>query len=218
MRTPKQTIVKPATPAEPTPPTPAATTPTRSVKNDPRLQHGVLLVGSMYEHQLKAVVGDDPVLLASAVSYVLDLLGEFKARDPVERMLVSQMIQTHARAMYLNAFATQQTNLKWATMMHEAADRAANTFRRQMLALAEYRRPPRPARQFTAIGQANIASQQVVQNNGKEENGKATDEQGSRSSGAAALPAHAGGAGVPAAVIPAGEAVGVEHRAADGGR
>jgi hypothetical protein len=107
---------------------------------------------------------------------VLDLFERFKPRDSIEEMLVAQMIQTHARLMYLNTFAHQQKNIKWAVMMHEAADRAANTFRRQMLALSEYRRPPRE-KSFTAIGQANIAHQQVVQNR-ISENANTTNEQG----------------------------------------
>lgn len=77
------------------------------------------------------------------------------------------MIQTHTRLTYLNAYASQQTNLKWSQQMHEAADRAANTFRRQMLALSEYRRPKPPAaRNLTQIAQANIAQQQIVQQHG----------------------------------------------------
>ncbi len=191
--------------------------PARPLADNPRLRHGVALIGSLYRHQLSAVVGDDKELLDTAWAYAVDLIAEFQPRDPVERMLVSQMIQTHARTMYLNAFMTQQQNLKWAAMMNDAADRASNTFRRQMLALAEYRRPPRPARQFTAIGQANIAAHQVVQNNGNPENEKTTNEQGCGGE-SKALPPDGGRPGVAATVGPAREAMGVEHRAEDGGR
>ena len=112
-------------------------------KPAPRLLHGVLLPGTMYRHLMPFVVGpDDKLMLDSATEYMTELMAEFKPRDPVERLLFSQTVQTHARLMYLNTVWVQQTNVKWSTMMHEAADRAANTFRRQMLALAEYRRPP----------------------------------------------------------------------------
>ena len=197
---------------------PPARPPARYIEKNPRMVHGVFLPGSMYRHQLKEVIGGDSDMLDTALQYVLDVMDEFKPRDPAERMLAAQMVQTHVRLMYLTMMSTQQKNLKWAAMMHEAADRASNAFRRQMLAMAEYRRPPRPARQFTAIGQANIANQQVVQNNGKPENEKATNGQGCPRPAAPALPADAGGAGGPAAVGGAGPALGAEHRPADGGR
>jgi hypothetical protein len=76
-------------------------------------------------------------------------------------MLVSQMVVTHGRLLHLTASAGQQTNLKWAQLMNDAADRASNTFRRLVLALADYRNPRR-GNSFTAIGQANIAQQQIV--------------------------------------------------------
>lgn len=170
----------------------------RKLQESARFEHGYGLIGSVYRHQLKAVIGDDKEMLESAVHYVLDMLKDFGPRDPVEEMLVAQMIQTHARMTYLNTFAFQQTNLKWAAMMHEAADRAANTFRRQMLALAEYRRPRR-ANSFTAIAQANIAQQQVVQNRNSG-NEKEANEQGSncKSEGPKMLPADGKGPEIPA--------------------
>src|SRR3954471_3961028 len=76
-------------------------------------------------------------------------------------MLVSQMVVTHGRLLNLTTSAGHQTNLKWAQQMNDAADRASNTFRRLVLALAEYRNPRRGS-SFTAIGQANIAQQQIV--------------------------------------------------------
>lgn len=90
------------------------------------------------------------------------------------------MLFTHARLVHLSSLANKQTRVEWAAMMNAAADRAANTFRRQMLALAEYRRPSRRAGgdSFTAIGQANIAAQQVIQNNAPGIHEKATNEQG----------------------------------------
>jgi hypothetical protein len=175
------------------------------------LEHTTGVTVSLYGHLLRDVVGKDATLNKSVMPYVADLWARFSPRDPVEELLLSQMIQTHARLMYLNAFAQQQKHIKWAAMMHEAADRAANTFRRQMLALAEYRRPPRP-KSFTAIGQANIAQQQIVQNggvgagqNGNSENETATNEKGSTPR--PALPADGGGAGVAARLDPALQAL-----------
>jgi hypothetical protein len=48
-------------------------------------------------------------------------------------------------------------------VINEACGRAANTYRRLMLAIAEYRRPA-GAEAPVAIRQASIAKQQVVQN------------------------------------------------------
>jgi hypothetical protein len=93
-----------------------------------------------------------------------DLIRRFKPRDPIEEMLIAQMIWIHARVANLTSHATSQHNLKWYALMGEQAERAANLFRRQMLALAEYRRPR--GRSFTAIRQANIAGQQVVNSRG----------------------------------------------------
>src|SRR5450432_232553 len=89
-----------------------------------------------------------------------DLIRRMEPRDPVEEMLVAQMVWMHGRVVQLTRIASAQKNLEWSALMNEQADRAANLFRRQMLALAEYRRPRK--RSFTAIKQANIAGQQVV--------------------------------------------------------
>ena len=93
-----------------------------------------------------------------------DWVTRFKPRDPVEEMLIAQMLWTHARLAHLSAAVTAQIDIKWHGLIALQADRAANLFRRQMLALAEYRRPTR--RSFTAIRQANIAEQQVVNSSG----------------------------------------------------
>jgi len=156
---------------------------------------------SMYKHQLISLFGEEETLLNSSVKYLTDFIERMAPKDPAEELLISQMIQTHVRIMQLNKMAQAQTLLKNCKVLHEAADRAANTFRRQMLSLAEYRRPPRQ-KNFTAIGQANFANQQVVQN-GKSENEKATNEQGSASESndgqnqPAQLPLVSGGTGIP---------------------
>jgi hypothetical protein len=140
--------------------------------------HQYMFPAAIYKDLVGQLAPEDEVLAESTHSYVLELFTRIKPRDPIEEMLVGQMLLTHARLARLSSLAGLQQNVKWSSHLHEAADRAANTFRRQMLALAEYRRPPR-SKSFTAIGQANIANQQVVQN-GKSENKNMTNEQGSR--------------------------------------
>jgi hypothetical protein len=100
-------------------------------------------------------------------------------------------------------------------VVHDACDRAANTFRRQMLTLAEYRRPAQPG-SFLAIRQANVANQQVVQNveSPNLQNANTSNEQGS---GPAALPSVAEGIELPAGNGAEKQAVAAEHRPQDGG-
>jgi hypothetical protein len=192
------------------------------------IDHSYSLLASLYRHLLEPVVGTDERLEGSSTPYVIDLVKRFAPRDPVEEMLLSQMVQTHLRLTNLTVKAHQQKHLAWAKLMHEAADRAANTFRRQMLALAEYRSPKPPPRHVTRIAQANIANQQVVHNAARPTGGagNATNEQGStgtdthgagrRPTAPAALWPIAGGPGGAAVVGGAGEAVDGEHRSADG--
>jgi hypothetical protein len=75
-------------------------------------------------------------------------------------MLVGQMILTNARHAVMAYFSVHQKDQKWAKVFHQSADQTANTFRQQMLTLDRYRRPARPT--FTAIRQANFATQQFV--------------------------------------------------------
>ncbi|HEX8915136.1 MAG TPA: hypothetical protein VF796_22485, partial [Humisphaera sp.] len=198
-----QPPAKPASAAQPSTAVPPADAPARA-----RAEHGYMLMAGAYRTQIQAVVGDDPKVLESARLYAFDLIGRLAPRDPLEEMLVAQLLQTHARVTYLNVYAAQQSSLKWSAQFHEAADRASNTFRRQMQALAEYRNPKPPPRSVTRIAQANIANQQVVHNAAGPSAGagNATNEQGSpdartgrpETAPPPALPAVPGRAGGPA--------------------
>jgi hypothetical protein len=127
-----------------------------------------------------------------------------KPRDALEEMLVVQMAWTHARLARLSAIAHNQEKRENLQAVQDACDHAANTFRRQMLALAEYRRPPQPGN-FMAIRQANVANQQVVQNveaqgpisSPSPKKGGESNEQGSARAQTPALLPLAGGTEVP---------------------
>jgi len=80
--------------------------------------------------------------------------------------------------LHLTDLAGHQHDPDRARTLNELADRASNTFRRQMLALREYRRPHRAADPLTTIRQANIAQQQIVQNLERTQDENATSEQG----------------------------------------
>jgi hypothetical protein len=136
-------------------------------------------------------------------------------RDVIEKMLVVQMVWTHARLARLSSIAHDQEHRENVQVVHDACDKAANTFRRQMLTLAEYRRPAQPS-SFVAIRQANLANQQVVQNAEEPnfQNGITSNEQGSP----AALPPVPNGVEVSAGNSGDKQAVASKHRAKDGSR
>ena len=78
-------------------------------------------------------------------------------RDAIEELLMSQMLMTHARLVFLSRFANKQIYPAWSDLFHTAADRAANTFRRQMESLAKYRKPRSQRRtNITTIRTAHI--------------------------------------------------------------
>jgi hypothetical protein len=229
---PTPTPTRAAAPKPPAPPPPAAATSglTVRVKADPntdpkaaRKIHCNAIAGMVYANALKQRIGAmlPDSIAQSAMLYVDDLIERMSPRDPAEEMLVTQLVLTHARVLHLTDLANRQQGLEQIRTMHEYTDRASNTYRRLMLTLAEYRRPPAES-SFTAIRQANIANQQVVQNH--ENSGtNATNEQGftpDTTAGHAherppSLPAHAGGLGRTASIRPPGEALGAVNGAAD---
>jgi hypothetical protein len=144
-------------------------------------------------------------------TWTRDVFGRMAPRDPAEEMLVAQLIFAHTRAMHLADLANAQTRLDSLRVVNEYADRASNTYRRLMLALAEYRRPPKGG--DTHIRQANIAAQQVVLNSEGGNSENATNEQGygaaERPQTVSTLP---GGSGIPQGIGGPHAAVEPVHR------
>jgi len=99
--------------------------------------------------------------LAGAFAHITDTLAALQPRDAAEAMLIEQMTLTHARIVTLSAESLLQQSESWRQLMSEEYERSSNLFRRQMLALHEYRQPPK--RTFVAVHHANIAGQQIVQ-------------------------------------------------------
>ena len=137
------------------------------------------------------------LLKSTAADYVRDVLKRMDPRDPLEELLIVQCLWTHARVAHLTNLASRQTTAEGSKRLNDSACKASNTLRRHMLALAEYRRPPRAGDTFTAIKQANIAQQQVVQNveSGGSKIENATNEKGMSDDAttSAAIPADTGG-------------------------
>lgn len=187
-------------------------------KEAARKLHGPGLAGMVYGNAVRQRMNQlcDLDVGDSGCNYIEDVLERMAPRDPMEEMLIQQAVLAHARVLHLTEYANRQERLEAVKVAHEYADRASNTYRRLMLALAEYRRPPRVGDSFTSIRQANIAAQQVVQNGEIRTSGNATDEQGSEApEPPKALPADAGGAGILAGLGRPREAVGAVHRAED---
>lgn len=166
--------------------------------------HTQAVAGIVYSNSLMREVGK---LLGgmdahqSATLYAADLIDRMKPRDPAEEMLVVQMVLAHVRVLHLTNLATKQTQVKQLEVLNGYADKASNTYRRLMMAIHEYRRPPKSSLAVTSIGQTNIAGQQVVLHGDSERN--ATNEQGSQRGGAAAsLPPDSPGHGVTASCSP----------------
>lgn len=158
-----------------------------------RQLHGVGIPSVIYEIAMRPSLGEQGEDATSA--YARDVIARMAPRDAAEEMLVAQLLFAHARVMRLTELANRQTGVEALRVLHEYADRASNTYRRLMLALAEYRRPPRSGDTFAVVKQTNIAGQQVIQNHEKPTTNP-TNEQGFSSAGE---PAPATRADVPAA-------------------
>ncbi len=144
------------------------------------------------------------------------LMREMAPRDALEEMLAVQALLAHVRVLHLTKLSGSQTEIKSVQVVNEYADRASNTFRRLMLALAEYRRPPKAGDSFTAIKQANIANQQVVQNEKTRTENTANEQGSAAASGPSALPVDSGGSCLAEILGQPEQAVGAQHRAKDG--
>lgn len=172
-----------------------------------------LATANVLKGQMDFTVGDESA--NGADGFVAAIKASMQPRDAVEEMLMCQMALVHARILKLSDVACKQENRENVRVVNEAADRAANTFRKQMLALAEYRQP---RKQFVAIRQLNQANNQQVNNheNEKSEEEKPTNEQ--RCPAPKALPAVVQGVEVTAGGDPQNAPVAAQHRAKDAGR
>jgi hypothetical protein len=167
--------------------------------------------------QTVGVIQENDAANQAAEAYVAAIKESVQPRDAIEEMLVIQMAWTHARLAKLSMIAANnQPTDRALRVVHDAADRCANTFRRQMLALADYRRPAR-TEAFTVVKQLNAAQHQVVAN-GQDSNFRKPIVSNEQGSAPAALPAVADGLGLAAGVGTEKPALAVEQRPQNGGR
>jgi hypothetical protein len=104
----------------------------------------------------------DQADIRAAQCHAAELLRQAHARDPMEHMLLAQMIWAYGRAAYYSNLAARQKYPKWAQIYLTAAERATNQYCRAMRTLSDYRRPPRRS-SFTAIKRANIEQANIAQ-------------------------------------------------------
>lgn len=88
--------------------------------------------------------------------------------DPLEIMMIEQLLICHHRVGDLHVNASQATTAEEAAIYNAAAVRLMGEFRRTTLALREYRTPVVP-RQVTVVKQQNLAAgdQQIAYLDGK---------------------------------------------------
>ena len=127
-----------------------------------RKLHASSLPGVVYAMALIPMLGKEGGKEASA--YARDVIARMEPRDPAEEMLVAQLLFAHARVLRLTEMTQDSQTADSLRVIHEYADRASNTYRKLMLALAEYRRPFRAGDTIAVVGQANFSNQQLIQN------------------------------------------------------
>ncbi len=118
----------------------------------------------------------DEKLAAGCVGFMAETIKAVSPRDPLERMLVQQLVWCHQRAASLSMKACKQSDLERIKVFNELIDEATNGYRRLMLALREYRAPYRRVN----IKQLNQAEQQniMLAEKPKSTAENATNEQG----------------------------------------
>jgi hypothetical protein len=124
--------------------------------------------------------GLDMVATSLGVNNAFDEFVEVMApRDSLEKLALEQLLLNHIRVLSLSQQACAQSSPEMVKILNEATDRASGAFRRLMSTFADYRKPRQ--QQFVAIGQANVAGQQIVHNIGDAKQEKSSNELESKS-------------------------------------
>ncbi len=121
---------------------------------------GATIIGDPMQALLELALQADARSSAWIGPVARELFAQLDPQDSAEKMLITQMIATFSRSMFLSRNANIQKNQKWFALYSSECDRTMDLYRKQMQTLIEYRRPRR--RMFTAIRTANIVGQQVV--------------------------------------------------------
>ena len=183
--------------------------------------HSISLPGVVFGMALIPIVGKDGG--KEAFNYARDVISRMAPRDAAEEMLVAQLLFAHARVLRLTEMTQHATTVEMIRVIHEYADRASNTYRRLMLALAEYRRPFRTGDTIAVVQQANITNQQVVHAHENRTNEQGFERRGdagvaANDDAATPLPIESVGTDFLAGLSEALETMGIVHGSKDRGR
>lgn len=102
----------------------------------------------------------DELRTPTGVRMMKKIIEDVAPRDPLERMLVEQMVWCHHRIRYLQWLPRSGILIALQLASHEHCEKAMASYRRGMLALKEYR--------ATQRGMPLVAVQQVNQDNRQE--------------------------------------------------
>lgn len=87
-----------------------------------RKLHTKTLPGIVYANTLAPQIETlfvDADLSKIAILYAEEVIERMSPRDPLEEMLIGQMLVTHGRVLHLNCLATQQTDLNALRIVNE---------------------------------------------------------------------------------------------------
>lgn len=162
------------------------------------------LSAEIFGRVVRPMFSDDIVDNAAFKAVAIDLIRRLCPRDPVEELLVAQMLWTHARAARLSRVSLEQKSLDWFKAYSAEFERSSNLFRRQMKAFDEHRKP---RRQFVLTRRASPALAMGPRAEKKKEIGH----------GPKGLPPVGGGVEVAAKLCLPEPAVVPQYRPEDGG-
>jgi hypothetical protein len=85
-------------------------------------------------------MGGDQIALAVHDAFA-DFVDSMAPRDPLEKLMLEQLLLNHVRVLQLSQQACAQSGPETIRILNECADRASGAFRRLITAFAEYRKP-----------------------------------------------------------------------------
>ena len=145
-------------------PQPSTPTPEASSEQSPAEQKEVALREAWatrhlhLPNALTRMIGERSLGTLGSKAYFNTVLGEAgDPADPVERMMVEQLLLAHHRLAHLYTQADLAQTPEFARVLHGAANRLLGEFRRLALALRIYRQPP-SSRSFSVVHQQNVVA------------------------------------------------------------
>lgn len=103
----------------------------------------------------------DELRTSTGTAVMKEIVMAVDPRDPLERMLVEQMVWCHQRIRHLQRLSFRAGLIRLQLSAHEQCEKAMATYRRGMLALKEYRATQR-GMPLVAIQQVNQADRREV--------------------------------------------------------